>query len=266
MNLRVLWTLGLLLLPIPSTASIEVAIQNFAYTGGYRVPTYRFDTLGNAVDAHDGGMYYFNNTYYLYGTSYNCGYQWQHGGPWCGFKVYSSLDLTHWQDQGLLFDPSSAEWQNRCTNGSFGCFRPHVLYNARTQQYILWINTINRDTPQNYRVFTSSSPTGPFSELDLPTLAFGRGGPQGTSFSVNNGDFNLFLDDDGVTAYIVYAYWGGSSDGGHIVVEQLNDSFTSGFIDNPRAAWLNTSGTEAPSMFKNNGIYYVKSSPNSSVN
>ena len=34
----------------------------------------RFDTDGNAVDAHDGAIAHFGGAYYLYGTSYDCGY------------------------------------------------------------------------------------------------------------------------------------------------------------------------------------------------
>jgi hypothetical protein len=48
----------------------------------------RFSTLGDAVDAHDGEIAYFDGTYYLYGTSYDCGFQWGNKtAPFAGLKV-----------------------------------------------------------------------------------------------------------------------------------------------------------------------------------
>ncbi|HEU0227482.1 MAG TPA: hypothetical protein VFQ86_07075, partial [Arachidicoccus soli] len=48
-------------------------IQNFNKEGQQLV---RFSTSGDAVDAHDGEIAYFNGTFYLYGTSYDCGFEW----------------------------------------------------------------------------------------------------------------------------------------------------------------------------------------------
>jgi hypothetical protein len=59
--------------------------------------TIKFTKLGDAIDAHDGEITYFNGTYYLYGTSYGCGFEWGHkDAPFCGFKVYTSKDLENW--------------------------------------------------------------------------------------------------------------------------------------------------------------------------
>lgn len=53
--------------------------------------TIRFDVNGEAIDAHDGQIQRFGDTYYLYGTSYDCGYEWNTpGAPFCGFVSYSS--------------------------------------------------------------------------------------------------------------------------------------------------------------------------------
>ena len=89
----------------------------------------RWDTNGNLIDAHDGNIYQFDfdgtNAYYWYGTSYNCGFEWgASGSPFCGFKEYSSTDLTNWSPvtttfadgkpnpNGLMFDPNGNgnEW------------------------------------------------------------------------------------------------------------------------------------------------------------
>src|SRR5262245_3583848 len=74
----------------PARADVEASLVNFAPDGRQQT---RFDTAGDAVDAHDGQIAQFGGAYYLYGTSYDCGYQWRFNRDFCGFKVYSSPDL-----------------------------------------------------------------------------------------------------------------------------------------------------------------------------
>jgi hypothetical protein len=235
--------------PRPASAAYTSTITNFDAAGDQTV---RFDTRGNAVDAHDGEISVFNGTYYLYGTAYDCGYHWRQAGtPFCGFKVYSSSDLTHWTDRGYLFDGTTSLWQTRCNGATYGCFRPHVVFNASTQTYVLWVNVY--DNSVGYRVLTSASPTGPFTEAAVPTLAVNNDAPVA---GVNNGDHTVFVDDDG-TAYLAYTDW---RSGGDIVVERLSSTYLTGTGSYVR---FGQSATEAPAMFKRNGIYYVTySDPN----
>ena len=101
----------------------------------------RFDSAGAALDAHDGEIALFNGIYYLYGTSYDCGYEWGNkSSSFCGFKAYSSNDLVNWTDRGFLFDAKTAIWQTRCNGGTYGCYRPHVIYNQANKMFVLWIN------------------------------------------------------------------------------------------------------------------------------
>lgn len=203
----------------------------------------RFDSVAAAIDAHDGEIAQFNGVFYLYGTSYGCGYQWgTPGTPFCGFKVYSSTDLVNWTDGGFLFDAQTPLWQSRCNGNTYGCYRPHVVYNAANNVYVLWINSY--DNQVGYHVFVSSSPTGPFSEVSVPTLAINNNAPSG---GLNNGDHDVFVDDDG-TAYLAYTDWRA---GGAIVIEKLNSDYTSGtgnYVE------MNSANTEAPAMMKRNGI------------
>ena len=242
-------TLGVGTATAATPADYTATITNFD-SGGNQVV--RLDTHGDAVDAHDGMIADFGGTYYLYGTSYDCGYRWQNGGtPFCGFKVYSSPDLTHWTDQGYLFDPTTSTWQTRCNGNTYGCFRPHVIHNASTGRYVLWINVY--DNSVGYRVFTSTSPTGPFTETTVPTLAVNNNAPVA---GVNNGDETVWVDDDG-TAYIAYTDWRSNGD---IVVERLSSDYTTGTGAYTR---LGQSSTEAPALFKRNGTYYLTySDPN----
>ena len=158
--------------------------------GAPKSRTLRFDTRGKVIDAHDGEIKQFGGTFYLYGTSYGCGYYRfsKRPTPFCGFKVYTSVDLVRWVDRGYLFNPRSGAWQARCNSLTLSCYRPHVLFNQRTGKYVLWVTPWY--VPNGYHVLTSNSPTGPFREIKLPVLATARGG-----------DLDLFQDEDGV-AYI----------------------------------------------------------------
>jgi len=214
-------------------------------------PTMRFDTDGNAIDAHDGQIQRFGDLYYLYGTSYACGYRWNTvGAPFCGFVSYSSPDLVHWTPQGPLFDASTPTWQERCDGGTYGCYRPHVVFNASTHKYVLWINTY--DVGVGYRVFTSDRPDGDFVEAPVPDLAAPEGAPRATNY----GDHSVFVDHDG-SAYLVFTDW---IKGGDLIVEKLDPTYTTGSGQWSR---VGLRSTEAPTIFERGGTYYLTySDPN----
>ncbi|PTT02763.1 hypothetical protein DBR11_04095 [Pedobacter sp. HMWF019] len=248
MNKRITNCIDSLLITLLTLAislnTVQGQIKNFDKNGGQIT---RFNTVGDAVDAHDGEISHFNGIYYLYGTSYDCGFQWGNKtAPFCGFKVYSSKDLTNWEDRGFLFNANTKVWQSRCDGKTYGCFRPHVLYNKKTKLYVLWINVY--DNRIGYRVFTSKSPLGPFKEVAEPHLAVNHDMP---AAGLNNGDHDLFVDDNG-TAYIAYTDWRTK---GSIVIEKLSADYLTGTGEHVKSV---TNGeTEAPGLFKRNDIYYV---------
>jgi len=218
-------------------------LVNFSTSG---LQLTRFDSVAAAIDAHDGEIAYFNGVFYLYGTSYGCGYVWgSKGSPFCGFKAYSSTDLVNWTDRGYLFNAQTPIWQSRCNGSTYGCYRPHVVYNQNSGLYILWINVY--DNQVGYRVFTNTTPVGPFVETAVPTLADSTNAPVG---GLNNGDHDLFVDDDG-TAYLAYTDW---RSGGSIMIEKLNADYTSG---TGQFVQVTPGSTEAPALMKRNGTYYV---------
>ena len=156
----------LVALPAAADAATTTTIVNFD-AAGHQVT--RYDTVGDAVDAHDGDLALFGDLYYLYGTRYDCGYTLGVTGTrFCGFGVYSSPDLVHWTDRGSLFDATGALWQGRCAPPRYGCYRPHVVFNAGTGRFVLWVN--GYDNASGYHVFTAGSPTGPFTEVAEPVL------------------------------------------------------------------------------------------------
>jgi hypothetical protein len=209
--------------------------------------TIRFSTAGAAVDAHDGEIAYFNGTYYLYGTSYGCGFEWgKKTAPFCGFKVYTSTDLSQWTDNGFLFDARTPVWQTRCNGSTYGCFRPHVIYNKKTKQYVLWINVY--DNRIGFRVFTSKKPTGPFTEVAEPRLAVNS---DGAVAGLNNGDHDTFVDEDG-TAYLAYTDW---QTKGTIVIEKLSADYLTGTGEHVKS--VTKGSTEAPALFRRGSSYYL---------
>jgi len=121
-------------------------------------------------------------------------------------------------------------------------FRVHVVFNAKTSLYVLWVNTLNG--PANYAVGTSPNPEGPFTFVQAVDL--GREGH----------DFDIFVDED-LTAYAIYT-------GNHSMsIEMLADDYLSSLAST--APWPNKFSTgifglyfvEAPAMFKRNGLYYA---------
>jgi len=207
----------------------------------------RFDVAGNALDAHDGALRRFDGTYYIYGTSYDCGFEWFNGGRFCGFKVYSSPDLVHFTDKGLLFDP--ADWQKICVGNLIGCYRPHIIKNPNTNRYVLWFNSY--ENAGGYHVMESSEPDRGFMEVGIPRLAV-NAGPEVSK----NGDENLFIDNDG-TGYVIYTDVNGHYDQ---IIERLTPDYHNGTGQYVR---LNLFKTEAPSLFRRGDRYYVTvSDPN----
>ncbi len=233
-----------LLLFIFSVGRVCGQIRNFNKDG--RQIT-RLTVAGDAVDAHDGEIAQFNGVYYLYGTSYDCGFEWGNkGAPFCGFKVYSSEDLENWTDRGYLFDSKTQVWQSRCDGKTYGCFRPHVIYNKQHDNYVLWINVY--DNVIGYRVFTSRSPVGPFTEVAEPKLTVNSDMP---AAGLNNGDHDTFVDDDG-TAYLAFTDWRTK---GTIVIEKLSADYLTGTGECVKM--VTNGATEAPGLLKRNGRYYV---------
>jgi len=209
----------------PACAASTVTITNTT-PGGAQVS--RFDVDGNALDAHDGSLLQVGGVFYLYGTSYACGYRYQQNSSFCGFKVYSSPDLVHWTDRGYIVAPGACQY----------CFRPHVIFNAATGRYVLWA-----DGGGHYMVATSTAPTGIFTPQPDPTLQVG-------GFV----DESLFVDSDG-TGYVIHnttqVAAGLTAD---MVVEQLTPDY---LTTNGKFVRLGLGDVEAFTVFKRDGIYHA---------
>src|SRR5262249_3275170 len=96
----------------------------------------RLDVAGNIVDAHEGMIAKFGDTYYLYGTSYEHTSGYDFIGYTNHYRCYTSTDLKTWtlaadhllkkNVSGVLVDPPQAIY-----------YLPKVVYNAQNNNYVL---------------------------------------------------------------------------------------------------------------------------------
>jgi hypothetical protein len=226
----------------------------------------RYTVSGEQVRAQDGNILNvkINGSFAMIGMLYGlCQYDGCKNESFgaCGFgpgqiAVYLSADLgnVNWSEP-LEILPASQR-----PTGIY--FRPHMLFNAATQQFVLWVRWLPvegpslSDDPTLYLVATSPSLTAPFSVVTI----------NATTAYNNSADDNLFADTDG-TAYLVHTSRASNTT---ITVERLSPDWTSSLAaNNPaeRSAEIGPGHTEAPAMFRlDNGqggaaAYYVLFAP-----
>ena len=170
----------------------------------------------------------------------------------CGFgagsvRAWASPDLS--QDSWVLLDGEILPAAQR-PRGIY--FRPHVVYNARTQRFVLWLRWLNATGPaladDSTLYLTASAPAvdGPYA-IALTNVPM---------FYNNSADDNLFVDEDGA-AYIAHTC---RSCGTHIVVERLADDFLSSLgASDPRfrSGLVGPGSTEAPALFRVGDTYFL---------
>ena len=209
----------LLLLTAASLSAQQITVDN-------NLP--HLTVAGDTVDAHDGRIIYFDNTYYWYGTAY---------GTTNGFTTanhyvcYSSPDMQSWTYHGHLL-PDQPE-------GVY--YRPHVIYNEATDKYVLWYNWYPQLWDGQFGVATSDDPAGPFTIVNDNV--------QMVRSEVGLGDFGLFVDDDG-SGYISY----NTIQNHQVSIERLSDDYLSSTGEN---GGIIAEHSEAGSQFKRNGKYYL---------
>ncbi|MFE6176760.1 family 43 glycosylhydrolase [Streptomyces sp. NPDC056464] len=178
----------------------------------------------------DPNIVRFGDTYYLYPTT--DGFE-----GWSGtqFKAYSSTDLVHWKDHGVILDLGpDVSWADG------RAWAPTIA--EKDGKYYFYFCA-----DANIGVAVSDSPTGPFKDaLGQPLLKAGQ-------FSGQMIDPAVFTDDDGQS----YLYWGN----GHAYVAPLNADMTS--IDTSKAEEITPNGyNEGSFVVKRKGTYYFMWSEN----
>lgn len=205
-----------------------------------------FDTDGNRIQAHGGSVFAASDgTYYFYGE--DKANTRPGSGIWHnGVRAYASRDLVTWECRGNILkasnDSASPLHPSRIMD------RPHIVYCARTGEYVMWLKLVGTDenphawSHQYVGIAVSDRIDGDYELVDrfLPS-------------EMGFGDFDLFIDDD-CSAYVIF-----DKDHREIVVADLTDdyrnvtgSFTTHLhFDAPPLA------REAPAVFKHEESYYM---------
>ena len=214
------------------------------------------DTRGARIEAHGGGILVVERKYFWYGEDKRLG-----GGNKTGISAYSSTDLLHWTNEGVVLPKDSLPLRFRDTGVAE---RPKVIYNGKTKQYVMWMHLdANRYADASAGVAVSGSPTGPFrlARIFRPIkYDYGYAADEAQLHEAEQGntfrDMTLFADDDG-RAYVIYA----SESNKTLYAVQLTDDFTD--IVRPAVegrTWARLfpgARREAPAAFKVGDTYYM---------
>lgn len=172
----------------------------------------------------DPDVRYMDGRYWIYPTTDGF-------AGWSGtrFKAFSSKDLVHWKDHGVILDLGpDVSWADG------NAWAPAIA--ERDGKYYFYFCG-----EQQIGVAVADSPAGPFTDaLDKPLVAKGR-------FDGQMIDPSVFTDDDGQA----YLYWGN----GHGYVVPLDDDMVS--FDASRVRDITPENfREGSFVVKRDGTYY----------
>lgn len=232
------------------------------------------DDKGVHINAHGGGILYQNGKYYWFGEHKVAGDAGNRA--MVGVHCYSSTDLYNWKDEGIALSVSD-DPKNDIARGCI-LERPKVVYNKLTKKYVMWFHlellgkgyaaaragvaTSDRVTGpytfiKSYRPNAGQMPfyppfTGQSEKVNCAAPAsetdgfFCRDLPGGQMAR----DMTVFVDDDG-KAYHVFS----SEENYTLQLSQLTPDYT-GHTGKFIRIYIGHQ-TEAPALFKHNGIYYM---------
>lgn len=169
------------------------------------------DTNGKRIQAHAGGIFYENETYYWYGENKEFTTGKDRIWTW-GIRCYSSKDLYNWTDLGLIIEPDTSD-ETSLLHPNNWMDRPHILYNEATKKYICWIKFSGEIGC--FAVFTADQLLGPYQMVRERMVPYGK----------MVGDFDIIQEEE--NAYIYFEY-----DHNGIAAYQLSKDYTD-VIGNP---------------------------------
>ena len=167
----------------------------------------------------------------------HCGFRVDHA-----IRVYSSPDLVNWTSEGEILPASDRP------EGIY--FRPKVKYNARTKEFVLWVNYL---APAHAPLFAYRHARLLVATSKQPTHGF-RIVTQKANLSVDGaGDFDIFVDNDG-KAYVAYDAWMNDHT---VLIEQLTEDYTDSLGAMARSEPLSPKNNEAPILFRRGETYFL---------
>ena len=274
----IIFTLGL-------TLFFSCNNEKVAYNAFYPGQEWKDDN-GVHINAHGGGILFFNQTYYWYGQHMIEG---RIGNTaQVGVHVYSSKDLYNWKDEGIALSVDSLDSNSDIAKGCI-LERPKVIYNKKTKKFVMWFHLELKGQKYNSArsgVAVAENPTGPFVFIEsmrpnkgvwpvnvqefhkLPVSDTIKssycGGPaclpnHVDSLNILGRDFEhgqmardmtLFVDDDG-KAYHLYS----SEENSTLHIAELSDDYLT--HSGRYARFFIHRYMEAPTIFKTSkGKYY----------
>lgn len=198
------------------------------------------DCDGAPIQAHGGCILYHEGRWYWYGEN-KAAPTHNRRVDFLGFCCYSSTDLLHWHNHGVVLGPVDQPGHDLSPAGVGE--RPCVLYNAVTRQFVLWFHQDNADYSRAHLgLAVSDSPTGPF-------LYQGSLRPGGC----DSRDFTAFVDEDGTGYLFCSSDWNTT-----MRILQLDQSYTG--LTGAVTRVLVDQAREVPAVFRWKGACYMLSS------
>src|SRR6185312_8423803 len=161
------------------------------------------DTAGNLINAHDGGILWADGKYHWYGMALRPlpAINGPDGGQktTVGVVMYSSSDLYNWSYEGVVLatstDPRSPLY------GPMRFERPKILYNALTNQYVMWFHYVGYPGDHTNAPGAGEAGVAVSSRVNGPYTFKGISRPIDPKGIVR--DCTVFQDNDGA-AYFIY--------------------------------------------------------------
>ena len=241
------------------------------------------DNNGMHINAHGGGILFYNNKYYWFG---------EHKGEasnsaWVGVTCYSSDDLYNWTNEGVALPVVKNDKTHVISEGSV-IERPKVIYNQKTGKFVMYFHLELLGQGYNAArvgIAVADNPTGPYELQNTlrPNAGFW---PQNMTKeqqndktkpedfkewwtpewrkAVDNGlfvrrdfeggqmsrDMTLYVDDDG-KAYHIYS----SEENLTLHLAELTDDY---LAHSGKYIRIAPGGhNEAPAIFKKDGRYFM---------
>lgn len=214
-----------------SDEQVNIGVDGRAY-GRFAPGGVWYDTAGDTINAHGGGLLYNGGKYYWFGEK-------RGRRASAGVAVYSSTDLLNWKPEGLALEPM-ADTASEITRGCV-MERPKVIYNRKTKQYVMWFHLELKGkgySAARAGVAVSDRITGPYRY----TGSFRPNGHMSR-------DMTLFVDDDD-KAYQVYA----ANENYDLRIVQLSADY---LLPTRADSLLFRNHREAPALFRQGGTYYL---------
>ncbi len=218
--------------------------------GSFRPAQEWYDTEGNLINAHGGGILFYQGTYYWFGeiksgpttrvdsvSTWEC-YRTEAGGVAC----YSSQNLVDWTYLGIALTPNRNDPKHELHTSKV-IERPKVIYHRKHKVFVMWFHLDERDYAYAHAgVAVSDKPMGPYRYLQSYR-------PNGHE----SRDFTLFQDED-QRAYLIYS----SDNNQNLRVNLLSQDYLSPTRQETKI--LIGEKREAPAVFKSDDQYYLLSS------